>query len=70
MGADLRIEIQRRLKGSPSAEKCYICKDVDFRLELIQGIKATVCNSCGHVDFFMEIQDANQDGGDQTIPKR
>lgn len=55
------LEIARRLKGLNNASPCSVCSSKNFRLDLIQGIKATVCLECGHIDFFLEKQDANKD---------
>lgn len=63
------IFIQRRLKGLNNASRCSVCHECDFRLDVIQGIKVTICNECGHIDFFAENSNANQDAGHRTILK-
>jgi DNA-directed RNA polymerase subunit RPC12/RpoP len=63
------IFIRRRLNGLANASKCSVCGEINFRLDMIQGIKALICNECGHIDFFTENSNANQDSGHRTILK-
>lgn len=63
------IYIKRRLGGLNNAARCSVCGEIDFRQEVIQGISSTICNECGHVDFFVEQCNANQDAGHRTISK-
>jgi len=64
------IFIRRRLDGLNNASRCSVCGECDFRLDVILGIKVTVCNECGHIDFFTENSNANKDSGHRTILER
>lgn len=60
---EARLEIRRRLTKTNNMANCYICCGRSFRTTVIAGINATVCNVCGHIDFFMEPADANPHTG-------
>jgi hypothetical protein len=63
------IYIRRRLEDLANAARCSICGEVTFRQDMILGINCLICNECGHVDFFTENSNANQDAGHRTISK-
>lgn len=63
-------EYRRRSNGKATATKCSICKDMDFEGKIILGLLASICKSCGHIDFFVGDLDANTDRSNSAIPPR
>lgn len=60
-------ELERRLLNQASATKCQICSGRLFGVIKMVGLSGSVCQACGHVDLFMEGEDANKNGSDQAI---
>jgi hypothetical protein len=63
------IEIRRRVQGLRNAAKCSICGEVNFRASKILNLDCTICNVCGHIDFFEErhVNPSDENSSNQTI---